>query len=177
MPTSTVMLIYEIMSNKYRVESKTQCCGHSWIETFSLLGTGREASYSSDLFLLWIFQGGFYIFQNVKSPKVHERKKSLDPKKDPLSCVGFPIYMRGRNLSSFFFAVMMTLLVIITFSFFGIFFLSCCLVFGMDRLISDFGLISDVAVVEMSFLSPSGLRSLFTQLGLLLCIPFVLAFG
>ena len=87
------------------------------------------------------------------------------------------IYMREWNLLSSFLAIMMTLLVIITFSFFCIFFLSCCLVFGMGRLTFDFELIGGTAVVETSFLSSSRLRSLFTQPGLHICLLFILKFG
>ena len=47
MLTSTVMLIYDIVNNKYKVKSKTLCCGQSGIGVFAFSGTDCEASYSS----------------------------------------------------------------------------------------------------------------------------------
>ena len=103
-------------------------------------------------------------------------KKRISQKEAPLLC-NFPIYMKEQNLSSSFSAVMMTLSIIITFSFFGIFFLLCCLVSGMGRLTSDFELISGIVVVKMYGLSSSDLTLLFTQLDLLICLLFILTFG
>ena len=75
-------------------------------------------------------------------------------RKRVLTSVWFlPIYMRGWNLSSFFYAVMMILSVIITFNFYDDFLLSCCLVSRMGRLTFDFELIGDITVVETSCLS------------------------
>ena len=53
---------------------------------------------------------------------------------------------------------MMTLPVIITFCFFRIFFLLCCLVFEMGHLMFDFELISGVVVAETFCMSSYELR-------------------
>ena len=161
--------------NEYKVESKTLCYGHSWIGVFALSWTGREASCSLRYSIL---------FSRAKSPrvevplsKVKKGPKGSPQKRSPLSC-GFSLFIwESKTFYLLFSAVMMTLLVIMTFSFFRISFLSCCLVFGMGRLTFNFELISGVAVVETSCLSSSKLMLLFTQLGLHICLLFILAFG
>ena len=63
----------------------------------------------------------------------------------------------------------MILSVIITFSFYGGFLLLCCHFPEMGCLCFDFELIGDVTVVETSCLLSSEPKSLFTQLGHLIC--------
>ena len=142
MLASTVMLIYKIVNNKYRVKSNTLCCGHSWIGVSALLGIGREASCSSRYSLL---------FSRGKSPRaevLQDPKKS--PPKVPYLVWFFLFIWESETFCLPFSAIMMTLSVIMTFSFFRISFLSCCLVFRMSNLTSDFELIGGVAVVETS---------------------------
>ena len=88
-----------------------------------------------------------------------------------------PIYMRGWNLSSSISTVMMILSLFITCNFYNGFVLSCCLISAIGRLTSDFELISDVIVVDTSYLSASCSSSLPTQLNLLICPLCVLVFG
>ena len=77
MLTSTVMLIYEIVNNKYRVESRTLCCGHNWIWVFAFSRTDHEASCSSIYFAL--FSNGENLIVEVLR----------DPQKVSLTCVTF----------------------------------------------------------------------------------------
>ena len=159
MPISTVMLIYEIEDNKYMIELKTLCCGHNWIWVFAFSRIDREASCSSHYSSL--FPRG----KNLGVEVLRDPKKSFSLV-SPFSY----LYERVKLFCLPITAIMMTLPVIMTFSFFCIFFLSCCLVFGMGCLTSDFELIGGVAVVEMSCLSSAELRSPFTQLGLHICL-------
>ena len=140
MPTSIIMLIYEIMNNKYRVESKTLCCGHDWLRVFVFLGTDHNASCSSRYSAL---------FPRDKSLGVEVLTKVPPPKKSPLSCRLFLFIWESETFCLPFLIVMMTLLVIMTFSFFHIFLLSCCLVSKMGYLMSDFKLIGGIFVAEM----------------------------
>ena len=175
MPTSTIMLIYEIVNNEYKVESKTLCCRHNWIRVFAHSGTGREASCSLRYSVL---------FLRGKSPRVEvpllevkKGSKSSPKKRSPISC-GFSLFIWERETFYLpFSAAMMTLSVIEIFSFCCIFFWSYYLVFGMSLLTSYFELIGGVVIVETSCLSSSELRSLFTQIGLHICLLFILAFG
>ena len=86
--------------------------------------------------------------------------KSLDLKKVserriPSPVQFFPIYMKERYLLSSFLVVILTLSVIITFSFFHISFLLYYLVSRIGRLTSDFELIGGVTVVDTACLSLS----------------------
>ena len=86
---SVVMLIYEIVNNKYRVELKTLCCVHDWIRVFAFLGTGHEVSCSSRYSAL---------FPRNKSLRVEVLPK-VSPQESPLSRVAFfYLYERARVL-------------------------------------------------------------------------------
>ena len=169
MPTSTAMLIYEIVNNKYKVESKILC----QIEVFAFSGTSREASCSSGYSAL--FPKG----ESLGVEFLRSLKNSFFSffQKSSLSCCHFLFIWDSETFYLPFSTVMMTLPVIMTFSFFCIFFLSCCLNSEMGHLTSNFELIGSVAVVETSCLSSSELRSLFTHLSLHLCLLFILMFG
>ena len=83
---STVILIYEIVNNKYRVGSRTLCWGHNWIRVFAFLRIDRKISCSSKYSILFPKGGNlgvevlrdpqkvslsrvasFYLYERVKS--------------------------------------------------------------------------------------------------------------
>ena len=155
MLTSTVMLIYEIVWDEYRVEFKTML----WAQlNQSVIFSSGDRSWS-ELFFRFLF------LEIIQDQIFRIGEKSSLP-------IQFhPIYMGWWNFSSSFFAVMIILSVIITFNVYGGFFLSSYHFprMGMGCLTSDFELTDDVIVVETSYLLSIESRSWFALLNHFIC--------